>query len=219
MVLDNLKDDLVSINNNMITFSQFVEVFDSQPSHIDWNNCSTTKGLALFGKEIGKGGASIPIPADLEKGCFYAGKEKYVIFISFSKVGRSRSLLKAISNNEKLANVLDKNMSVAEVNFYRVTKSDLSYGVDKTGNVGVVFSTVLAGVREKIRGQNIDVIVFDSWDTSRTRLYKSFVKKFAIQDGFVILDVVDIFSNQGLNSIFLLVNKNKMSHNPSDKVL
>lgn len=189
-----------------MTFSQFVEVFDTPPLPIDWNNCSTLQGLALFGKEINKGGSPMPTPANMEKGCFKVGKQKYVIFVAFTKASKSYPIVKAIQSDEKLTSIIGKDMNVMEVNFYRITGSDLSYGVDKTGNVGAVFNTVLAGMREQARGKPIDIIAFDSWDTSRTRLYKGLVKKFAIESGFTLLDVLDIQTSQGLNSLFLLVN-------------
>lgn len=195
----------------MMTFYKFVEVFDSEPLPIDWVDCKVAKGPAFFGKEITKNSRPIPMDPNVERGCFSVGKQRYIMFVHFEKVVKNKSLMDAIGKNPQISKLIKKDMNAMDVSFYRIKGEDLSHGVDKTGNVGPVFSTVLEGIREQLSKRSVDVIVFSSWDVSRTRLYRSLSKRFGAQENFTVLDVVDIHGPSGLNSIFLLVNNDVMA--------
>lgn len=182
----------------MITFHQFLEMFDSAPAAIDWSaHCDRTyldymgqlTGIHVskdrhgkdiqFGNRSGEDFAGLP-KADKTKGCFQIGRERYVVQIDFSTVDANLGVKDAIKKDpDGLGNVLKPDMSVAEISFYRINrKGEGSYGIDNTGNVGQVFNTVMAGAREATKSRNLDVVAFTSKADSRTRLYRQMVKRF-----------------------------------------
>jgi hypothetical protein len=177
----------------MLTFSQFIEVVDAAPAKITWDDSCVFS--PTIKDTLGKGERQSRAMhlsrlntfnrINSHTGCFTINGEKFVVKVDISSASDNRTLLSA-KNNFDLSQYVSNNSVVADVEFSRI-KDNVSYvGIDRpwgtklTSSVGQVFSTVLDGVRFILTKHPVDIILFESWASTRTRFYKSMVSRFGM---------------------------------------
>lgn len=156
-----------------MNFTEFLEIFETQPISIDWGNKWYQK---IFASQ----------PQNIKKGEFLIGNLKYKFYAYFNNIYKDSLLQKILRRNGYKQN-LPEQWKVARIVFMLVKNVNgqeiESEKIEQLGNLKQtlqVFNTIVTAINKVISENPVEIIFFEASgrDLGRSKLYQSLINRF-----------------------------------------